>query len=172
MEQARAFVWGMQPTLANCHDFLWNEKPEEMAFLSRLVNVRKRALKYLLYGVYTRAPQLDIPTRQIPLSRISIYAGRRGSTLTQDSRPEPLVYAGAWRAKDGSLALALAHIGDGEWSQRLRFRTSDYDLPAHCRISRIDERGRHRLPASSDGWVDIPLSMGPRDVQVLVFGKP
>lgn len=172
MEQARAFVWGMQPTLANCHDFLWDKKPQEMAFLRRLVGVRRRALKYLLYGVYTRAPQLDIPTRQIPLSRISIYAGRRGSTLTQDSRPEPLVYAGAWRAKDGSLALALAHIGDGEWSQHLRFRTSDYGLSPSCRVWLIDERGRHKLPACHDGWADIPLSMGPRDVQVLVFGKP
>ena len=36
----------------------------------------------------------------------------------------------------------------------------------------IDEQGRHKLPACHDGWADIPLSMGPRDVQVLVFGKP
>ena len=169
MEQARAFVWGMQPTLANCHDFLWDEKPQEMDFLRRLVNVRKRALKYLLYGVYTRAPQLDIPTQEIPLSRISIYAGRRGSTLTQDTRSEPLVYAGAWRAKDGSLGLALAHIGEGGWSQHLRFRTADYDLPPRCRILVIDEQGRHKLATCRDGWADISLSMGPRDVKVLVF---
>ena len=169
MEQARAFVWGMQPTLANCHDFLWDEKPQEMDFLRRLVNVRKRALKYLLYGVYTRAPQLDIPTQEIPLSRISIYAGRRGSTLTQDTRSEPLVYAGAWRAKDGSLGLALAHIGEGGWSQRLRFRTADYDLPPRCRILVIDEQGRHKLATCRDGWADISLRMGPRDVKVLVF---
>ncbi len=168
MEQARAFVWGMQPTLANCHDFLWDEKLLEMEFLRRLVRVRRRALKYLLYGVYTRAPQLDIPTREITLSRISIYAGRQGSTVTQDSRPEPMVYAGAWQAKDGSLGLALANIADGEWSQRLRLDPSDYNLPARCKVYVIDEYGSHKL-LSMNGPTDIPVSMGPRDAKVIVF---
>jgi hypothetical protein len=168
MEQARAFVWGMQPTLANCHDFLWDEKPREMEFLRRLVRVRRRALKYLLYGVYTRAPQLDIPTREITLSRISIYAGRQGSTVTQDSRPEPMVYAGAWQAKDGSLGLALANIADGEWSQRLCLDPSEYNLPPRCKVYVIDEYGSHKL-LSMNGPTDIPVSMGPRDAKVIVF---
>ena len=169
MEQARAFVWGMQPTLANYHGFLWDEKPREMEFLMRLVAVRHRALKYLLHGVYTRVPPLEVPRSDISLSRISIYAGRTGSTVTSATKSEPTIYSGAWRAADGSVALALANISDEEWTCHLRFPAAEYDIPQPCRIYVIGPDGRRRGAECSGGMVEADLSLAPRDVQVVEF---
>ena len=169
MEQARAFVWGMQPTLANYHAFLWEEKPKEMDFLMRIVNVRRRAMKYLLHGVFTRVPPLEKPQKEIPLSRISIYAGRSGSTVTATSQTKSMVYAGAWKTEDGAVALAVANIDDMGWKQRLRFTASEYDVPTPCCIYLVTANGRQRLKVCRGEMVDVDLSLAPRDVQVVEF---
>ena len=169
MEQARAFVWGMQPTLANYHAFLWEEKPKEMDFLMRIVNVRRRAMKYLLHGVFTRVPPLEKPQKEIPLSRISIYAGRSGSTVTATSQTKSMVYAGAWKTEDGAVALAVANIDDMGWKQRLRFTASEYDVPTPCCIYLVTADGRQRLKVCRGEMVDVDLSLAPRDVRVVEF---
>ena len=169
MEQARAYVWGMQPTLANYHSFLWEQKPNEMDFLMKIVEVRRRALKYLLHGVYTRVPPLELPESDVNLSRISIYAGRSGSTVTSAQKSEPMVYAGAWRSADGAVALALANISDEEWNQHLSFAAADYSIPQPCRIYFISPNGRRRGPICRKGMVEVDLHLVPRDVQVVEF---
>ena len=169
MEQARAYVWGMQPTLANYHSFLWEQKPKEMDFLMKIVEVRRRALKYLLHGVYTRVPPLELPESDVNLSRISIYAGRSGSTVTSAQKSEPMVYAGAWRSADGAVALALANISDEEWNQHLSFAAADYSIPQPCRIYFISPNGRRRGPICRKGMVEVDLHLVPRDVQVVEF---
>lgn len=170
MEQSRAFVWGMQPTLANYHPFLWDEKPLEMAYLRRIVNVRRRALKYLLHGVYTRVPASVVsPTQEIDLSRISIYAGRTGSTVSSERRTVPTLYSGGWKAADGSLAFSLANIADEGCTVPLRFDLSDYGLQGHCRIRVVTEKGCRKIGVCKDGKVSVEVPLGPRDAQVIVF---
>ena len=167
MEQAKAFVWGMQPTLANYHDSLWDQKPQEMDFLRRIVNVRRRAMKYLLYGVYTRVPDMAVPTEEIDISRISIYAGRKGSTVSRDRKRVSSVYSGAWKSEGGMLAFALANIRNEEHFLQFSFDASDYDLPEHGRIYLISETDRKLLGKYTGGKVEVSLRMLPRDARVV-----
>ncbi|MPM48520.1 hypothetical protein SDC9_95245 [bioreactor metagenome] len=47
MEQARSFVWGMQPTIANYHSFLVSEKKEEiLKCLNSISEVQKNLLVF------------------------------------------------------------------------------------------------------------------------------
>ena len=168
MEQARAFVWGMQPTLANYHAFLWQEKPQEMAFLRRIAAVRRKALKYLLYGVYTHVPDMGVlPAEEIELSKISIYAGRTGRTVSSERKRVPTLYAGGWKARDGAVAFSFANISDQPYSGSLRFSAGEYGIEGACRVYLITEKGRRRVATCPDGEVLMDLQLDPRDARVV-----
>src|SRR5438046_10720515 len=77
LEQARSFVWGLQPTIANFRSSQLVDRPEETASLMHLPRIRARAVDYLLYGTFLRPPDLAVPLRDLPLSRLSIYATQR-----------------------------------------------------------------------------------------------
>src|SRR5438046_6557276 len=111
LEQARSFVWGLQPTIANFRASQLADRPEETAYLMRLARIRARALDYLLYGTFLRPPDLAVPPVDVPLSRLSIYAAQRARP-TASTAPFPAAIAGAWRAEQGSVAGAVASIVD------------------------------------------------------------
>ena len=108
-EQARTFVWGQQPTLANFRPALLEQRAEEIDYIARLARVRSRSIKYLLHGEFLRPPELSVPQVTADFSRLSIYAGQK-SRLTSSRKSIPLALAGAWRAADGDVALALASL--------------------------------------------------------------
>ncbi|NOX54601.1 MAG: hypothetical protein GXP27_09220 [Planctomycetes bacterium] len=173
LEQARAFVWGQQPTLANFRPELLRERPEEMDYVMRLARVRHRAAKYLLYGEFLRPPQLDAPQATSDFSRLSIYAGRT-SRLTSYRRRHPLALAGAWRAADGDVAIALASIADAPLSISLKLG-AEYGLlakPARS-VYRIDATGRHPFVFCSEGAANgvVKLDLPPRAAWVLEFPR-
>ena len=82
MEQARSFVWGMQPTIANYQSFLPSERKEEVNYLINLAKVRYRGLKYLLHGEFQRPPEIKFPEEELKASTLSIYAGREEGSVT------------------------------------------------------------------------------------------
>src|SRR5207247_7701206 len=86
------------------------DRPEATAYLMRLARIRARALDYLLYGEFLRPPELRVASVDVDLSRVSIYAARRGGPTVSAAR-YPAAIAGAWRAEDGSVAIALASSG-------------------------------------------------------------
>lgn len=172
MEQARAFVWGMQPTIANWHESLAVSKRTEADFLVRIARVRQKALKYLLYGVMVRPPEISVPVAEIPISQISIYAGRTGSTVRESAKRVPLVYCGAWRSGDGNIAVALASISDGEVPVRFDFRAEDYGVRPLRKATMISEAGRKAIArADSRGHIPVSLAMPPRGVAVIEFTR-
>ncbi|MDB6056463.1 MAG: hypothetical protein JWO95_307, partial [Verrucomicrobiales bacterium] len=65
LDQARTFVWGMQPMLANFLPEQLKARPEELDYVTRLVHTRMRALKYLAQGTWVRPPKLDVPEQEI-----------------------------------------------------------------------------------------------------------
>src|SRR5207249_1347868 len=85
LEQARSFVWGLQPTIANFRASQLADRPEETAYMMRLARIRARALDYLLYGEFLRPPELSVPSVDLDLSRVSIYAARRGGPTVSSS---------------------------------------------------------------------------------------
>lgn len=164
LEHARTLVWGMQPMVANFLPDQLEKWPAEMDFLTRLVRTRMRALKYLLHGTWLRPPQLDVPKTEIDVAALGTY------TLLKDSkRTYPTVLAGAWRAADGDVAIALASIHDNKLSIEVPIDAKAYGLPAGCSIHRIDHAGRRDATRFDPRNPTVRVELPARGVLLLEF---
>ena len=156
-EQARAFVWGQQPMLANFLPAHLQERPEEIAYVIRLARLRQQGLDYLLRGEFLRPPQLDAAAVECDMSRLSIYAGQLGG-LKAFTKKLPQALAGAWRAPNGNVAVALASLADEALDLTLTFDPHDHGVAGAQRIDRLDETGRGPLsPLSATGRLNVSL---------------
>lgn len=142
MEQARGFVWGTQPMIANYHSFLRETRPAELEYFRRLVKTRANAPEYLGRGICTRCPPIAAPKADVPVSRISIYAGRWGSQVTSGVVSSPLIFSEGWKSADGGYAVALTNISDGELPVRFELDPADYGIRGRYRINLITSEGR------------------------------
>ena len=148
LEQARAFVWGQQPTIANFLPQHLKQRPEEIAFVLQLARLRQRALKYLLHGTFLRIPELNAPEEVIDISRLSIYAGQQGGLKTFEKRVA-IAVGGAWLAADGDVALTVANISDHKVPVELDLST--YPVPPKGKIFlTIDNSHREELGSLGD----------------------
>ena len=77
LEQARAFAWGQQPTIANFLPGNLVERKEEMEFVLKLARVRRRALPYLRDGTFLRPPAVGIEELTIPSGQETHPASRQ-----------------------------------------------------------------------------------------------
>lgn len=150
MEQARAFIWGMQPTLANYHSFLFDERKAEMDFVVDLVKTRYNALDYLLCGVMKDLPVLPSQQLNIPISRISIYAGRTGDTVTRFEKKVNTLYAGLWQSQEGNLALAVSNIADEPQEIAFTVDAAAFGLPSQGSVNLITAAGKESLGTYAD----------------------
>ncbi len=168
LEQARSFVWGVQPTIANFLPQHLTERAREMAYMMRLARVRSRALEWLLYGTFLRPPTLNVPEVEVPLSRVSIYAAQRSGPRVSEGR-YPAAIAGAWRARDGSVAVAVASILDEPLDVGFAFDAAAYGLSREGTIFRIDESGRTPFGTFGSRTTPVQLSLPPGGAVVLEF---
>ena len=172
MEQARALVFGMQPSIANYHAFLDQARSREMDFALLLAKTRMQYLDYLLYGSLERVPAMAIPTTQADLSKVSIYAARVGKSVTQVTKEIPLLYTGMWRSPEGGLALFIVNIGDEAQPVGFSLDPAGYGLPARCRAFLTGETGREVLAESSAGPLSVSTTVAPRSLLVIHFDSP
>jgi hypothetical protein len=165
MEQARSFVWGNQPTIANYHSFLNSERRDEINYLLDIARLRSLALKYLLHGEFCRNPEIEYPEEKIKISKLSIYAGRSRSDIIKTFEKNiPLLYTGTWKAKDNSIGIALASISDEEIPLSFRFSAKDYDLPPRGKIYKIISNGKEFLNFYKGDSVNVSVNLQPRSV--------
>jgi hypothetical protein len=167
MEQARSFVWGMQPTISNYQSFLASKRKEEIEYLTNLAEIRYNGLKYLLYGKFMRSPAIDIPEEEIWISRLSIYAGKEGKSVTRFQKTVPLIYSGTWKSDDNQLGIALASISNDPLGVNLNFNSDVYELPSSGDIYIIDENGKKKLTEYSDGKIRVNLELMTRGVCIV-----
>lgn len=167
MEQARSFVWGMQPTIANYQAKLASQRKEEIDFLLDLARTRNNALKYLLFGKFMKNPDFETPYEEMDISRLSIYAGKTGNSVTTFRGTFPLVYSGTWQADDMDLGIALASISDKQVPVKLGFNADEYDLPASGKIFIIDDKGRKELGSYTKNEINVDLTLAPGDLCVV-----
>jgi len=167
MEQARSFVWGMQPTIANYREFLNHDRQEEIDYLIDLAKIRYRGLKYLLYGEFLRSPEIKFPQEDLNIYRLSIYAGRKGESVTHFHKRFPLVYAGTWKSDDNQIGIALASISDNAFPVNFSFESSEYQIPASGAIFLIDKQGRRMLTGYRDGNIEINITLPPRGLCIV-----
>lgn len=168
LEQARSFVWGVQPTIANFRESHLADRARETAYMMRLAKVRSRALDWLLYGTFLRAPELDVPQVDVRLSRVSIYAAQRSGPQVSDGR-YPAALAGAWRAPDGRVAVAVASILDEPSVVSFTFDPAFYGLPGGGEIFRIDEDGRAPMGRFGPGPTPVRLELPAGGAVVVEF---
>ena len=167
LTQAKAFVWGMQPTIPNFKAELLSERPEELDYLKRLVHTRMLALKFFLHGTWLRPPVLDVPDREIDIAILGPYS----TELTPQKRRCPVVIAGAWRAPDGDVAVALAGINEETLSLQLPIDLQAYGLGQRCSVDYIDSSGRRRLGTIDQADPRLPIELRPRAICVLEFHR-
>jgi hypothetical protein len=167
LEQARTFVWGQQPMIANFLESQLRERREELDFVARLARVRLRALKYLLHGTWLRPPPLDVPQREIDIARAGVY-----TRLSASKRRYPAALAGAWRAPDGDVGLALANVSDAKLSLRLPIDFRAYRLSNRCAVYRIDEAGRRPQQPFESHNPNLAVDLPPRSICVIELCGP
>lgn len=167
MEQARAFVWGMQPTIANYHIFLHSDKKEEMDYLLNIAKLRYKGLKYLLYGEFLRSPEIDVPQQEIDISRLSIYAGRSKESVTAFKKRVPLIYTGTWKAEDNNVGIALASISDNSIPINFNIKTKNYDLTENGKVYKITLKGRELINIYTNGSINVDLSIEPKGLCII-----
>ncbi|NMC37397.1 MAG: hypothetical protein GYA41_03645 [Bacteroidales bacterium] len=167
MEQARSFVWGLQPTIANYQKFLAKERKEEIDYLLNLATVRNHGLKYLLNGRFIRSPEINIPDEDLDISRLSIYAGKEGRSVTRFSGRFPLIYTGTWQATDKSVGIAVASISNEPLNLSFKINAANYGLPSSGRVNIIDHKGRRLLNSYSGNKVEIEYILKPKDLLII-----
>lgn len=164
LDHARTFAWGMQPMQANFLPSHLQECPEEMDFVTRMVRTRMQSLKYLLRGTWLRAPALDVPREEIDVAQVGTY-----TPLKAAKRTYAVALAGAWRAADGDVGVALAGFHDQALPLRLAIDAPAYGITAGRTLYRIDATGRHRLGQFDPANPLVKLELPPRGVCVLEF---
>jgi hypothetical protein len=167
LEQARAFAWGQQPAVANFQPSQFEQRPEEIDYVLRLAKLRAGVTKYLLRGTFLRPPELHAPEEVLDISRLSIYAGQQGGLSTFQKRC-PVAVAGAWRALDGEVAIAVASISNEPVT--LSVNLKEYQIPKRASLYRRDENGRQKLSEWKRGK-PLELKLAPRGACVLEFSK-
>ncbi len=164
MEQARSFVWGLQPTISNYQGFLAGERKDEIEYLMKLAHVRNKGLKYLLYGKFMRSPDIKSPEEEFDISRLSIYAGKQGESVTAFRGRFPILYSGTWLADDNDVGIALANISEKPVRIVFYMDPEYYSLPASGIIHVTDENGRKPLSDYSDNQINIDITLDQKDV--------
>ncbi len=171
MEQARSFVWGMQPTIANYYSFLASERKEEIDYLLSIGRIRYQTLKYLLYGKFIRGPLIKSPEEEINMIKLSIYIGQRNrqsdQSITTFKKFVPSIYSGTWQAEDNNIGIALASISDNPFPIDFSLNSTDYKLPSSGKIYIINNEGRKLLTSYIDKKVHVGFTLQPRSVCIV-----
>ncbi len=168
LEQARAFVWGQQPTIANFRPFQLDDRPEELAFALLLARLRMQALPYLQQGTMLRPPATGLSDVPIDISRLSIYAGQQ-EPLKQYERSCPPVLAGAWRSPDGGTAVVMVNITDQPQRVTLPLDRAVYGIGDSGRLSVLAE-GRSRSGCRFDpGTNTLAAELAPQEACICQF---
>jgi hypothetical protein len=168
LEQARMFVWGMQPTIANLMDEQFSKRAGEIAYLVRLARLRHANREWLQDGAFEIPPASDAPELSFTGSRISIYAARRGGATEVPLR-SPAVLTGAWRAKGGAVGIALASIDDQPHDVTLTLDPARHATMRGAELWRVDASGKKRVGALAPGTRTLTVAVGALEGVLLVI---
>lgn len=100
----------------------------DLAFIKALARLRAGATGYLMHGAFVRPPEIDLPEIEIPISRLSIYAGQQDAVQEYTKRVPP-VLACTWRDADGNIAVPIVNITDEPMKIHIQLSTEIHGLP-------------------------------------------
>ncbi len=163
MEQARSFVWGIQPMISNYQPFLDTIRANEIGYIARLAKVRQSGLKYFVHGEFMRPPRLAIPEENVIISKLSIYAGRN-EKVTRFEKAYPEIYTAAWKSADNNLAVALASISKTAFPVNFVLSTADYGIDGSGEIFLHDEKERRKIGDYSNQRAVVDFVLPPAGI--------
>lgn len=168
MEQARMYVWGMQPTIANLLPEQFTKRAAEIDYLARLARLRHAHRAWLQDGAFVIPPASDAPELSFTGSRISIYAARRGGA-TEVALRAPSVLTGAWRAANGQVAIALASIDDEAHAITLTLDPARHGTRRGAVLWRVDGSGKTRVGALPVGATKLSVNVAALEGVLLIL---
>jgi hypothetical protein len=160
-------VWGIQPTIANYKSSLVSEREGEINYLLDLAKTRNQGLEYLLYGKFLKSPNLGSPLEEFDISRLSIYAGKTGNTVTALRGTFPLIYSGTWQSENKKIGIALASISDAPFRVSFTLNPNDYDLSPSGKIYLIGASEKKLLAAYSQMTIHVDFTLKPRGLCIV-----
>jgi hypothetical protein len=117
-----------------------------------------------------RPPDVRVPAMDVLISRVSIYASRRGGA-TEASVRAPAVLSSAWRATDGRVAIALASISEDSTTVELQLDPARYRLRPGARMVRHDATGSHPVGTVGAGTATLRVALGALEGAVIEVRK-
>ena len=106
-----------------------------------------------------RPPDVRVRELDVLISRVSIYASRRGGA-TEASTHAPAVLSSAWRAADGRVAIALASISEDSTIAELQLDGARDHLRPGARLVRHDATGSHPMGTLRKGIDTLRVALG------------
>ena len=168
LEQARAFAWGQQPSLANFRVSHFDERAEEIDYVVGLARLYLQARKYLLYGMMLKPPVVGVPEQELDISRLSIYAGQQGA-LSQYRKKCPAILASAWQAADGDVCVVVANVSDAPQEFVLSLNPDDYPIAAESRVIVLGSDTTVATDSTDGKEVTLSVSLAPTETRVYEF---
>ena len=166
LEQARAFVWGQQPTIANFQKSQLSDRAAELNYVLRLAKIHARGREYLLRGEMLSPPKVAAPAAELDMSRLSIYVGQQGG-LKEFRKSSPLVLAATWLGPNRSVAIALASLSEQPLTPELRLDPAPTGLGRRGNVFRLDESGRRRIGTYRGKALILQPELAPLDACLL-----
>jgi hypothetical protein len=110
---------------------------------------------------------MEIPEEKLDLSRLSIYAGKMGKTVTNFQKDCPLIYSGTWKSDDNQIGIALASISDDAMNIKFNIDTDDYGLATSGKLNFIDEDGTKFMQVYKDGKIEVDFTLQPKQLCII-----
>ena len=153
LEQARTFVWGIQPMIVNYHAFARKARPVEMRFIKELVAKRKEYKEYLQYGKMMRAPKLENDyAEEIDIAQMSTYGYKiKGTNLFPHKKVVPMLYSSAWRNKEGNILLTFVNISEEKKNLSFSVNLAELDLKKEGTML-VNGQEIAEWPEQGDSW--------------------
>lgn len=167
LEQARAFAWGQQPSLANFVPGLLDERREEIEFVLQLARLRQHLLPYLQEGTLLPPLQLNVPSITIPMSRLSIYAGQK-EAVQEFVKTVPQVISSVWQAPDGRVAVVLVNIGDAPTRLTVGMSARAYPMALVGSFGILDRKGQGTTTEYQGGTFQTEVHLPPATAKVVL----
>jgi hypothetical protein len=165
------FVWGMQPTIANFRTNQLTERRKQIDYLGQLAKLRYGMRDVFQFGTFLTPPVVDVPSADVLLSRISIYAARLGGPVEAHTTT-PIVLSSAWRSPKNRVAIALASISDDSVDAVIKLPARAYGLGPATRIVRHDMTGTTPLGTLGTKARSLTIPMKPLQGAVIEFVNP
>lgn len=166
-EQACAWAWGQQPTIANYKIELWNDRKEELDFVLKMARLHYKFREFFLNGELLKPlPEENIDTwDEICLS---VYAHRKEGGKTFQRRGTLLITA-PWRSPDGKVALAVVNADSKERLLQVHIPAKQWNLNNEGKIIKHQVDKSIEVSSYSNGIINFSHTIDKGDALLFEF---